>query len=73
MNANLSTGTNEKRTDIKGGTTLIGGDIVLVESHHFLYHLLKEFGGHFGHHDAASSALQAFGILIHAENPYVAI
>ena len=73
MYANLCAGTNKERTDVEGSAALVCGDILLVETHHLGDHLLEKGGGNLGHHNTAAGALQACGILIHAEHTHLAV
>ena len=73
MNTYLSTGTDEQRTDIKRGTTLVGGDPLLVQTNHFLDHLTEQLCAHLGHHNAAASALQAGCVLFHTEHAHLTV
>ena len=73
MYAYLCTGTDEQRTDVKCGTALVGGNPFLIETHHLLHHFTENFRGELRHQDAAAGALQAGGVLLHAEDAHLAV
>ena len=73
MHAHLCAGADEEWTDIKCGSTLVGGNPFLIEAHHLLHHFAEELGGEFWHEDAATGTLQTGCILLHAEDAYLAV
>ena len=73
MNAHLCTRTNQQRTNVKRGTTLVGRNIFLVQANHFLYHLGEQLRRNFGHHDTSTCTLQTSGILVNTENAHLTV
>ena len=73
MNTHLGTGTDEQRTDIQGGTALVGGNPLLVQAYHLLHHLREELGADLRHHDATAGALQTGCILVDTEDAHLAV
>ena len=73
MNANLSTRTDEQRTDIERSTTLVGRYPLLIQTYHFLHHLCEEFCAHLWHHDTTAGALQTCCVLFYTEDAHLPV
>ena len=73
MHAHLSGNTDEERTHIERGTTLVGRDVVLIQEDHLLHHLYKHLCRHLGHLDTVTSGLQACSILVRTEEAHVSV
>ena len=73
MHTHLCARADEQWTDIERGATLVGGNPLLVEAHHFLYHLCEQLCADLGHHDAAAGGLQAGSVFVNAENTHLAV
>ena len=73
MHTYLSTRSDEQRTHIECGATLVWRYEALVEADHFLHHLLETLDGQLGHEYAVACALQTFSILVHTEHAHFAI
>ena len=71
--AHLSACADKERTDVESGSALVGRNVLLVQTHHLLYHLLKQLCGYLRHEDAATSALQTCCVLVHAEHAHLAV
>ena len=73
MYAHLCAGADEQRTEVERGAALIGRDEALVQADDLLGHGAEELRRHFGHHDAAAGLLQAFGVVVDAEQANLAV
>ena len=69
----LSRSADQQRADVQRCSTLIGRDIRLVETDHFLDHLDEQLRGNFRHDNATAGTLQAGSILLHTEDTYLSI
>ena len=65
--------TDEQRADIERSAAFVGRHEALAFLDNRQDSLVKFFGGQLGHHDAAARALQAGGILVHAEDADFAV
>ena len=72
-NAYLCRCTDEERTDVECCAALVCRDVLLIEAHYLLHHLLEYFCRQLRHHDAAACRLQTCCVLVHTEHAHLAV